>query len=134
MRVLICGDRKWNDDRLIQLILEGLIQEAIVDMGRLVIIEGCAKGADWVAHSYYNPEIMGASHKYIQHEHYPAQWKKYGNIAGPIRNQQMIEDGKPDEVFTFHDTLTQSKGTWDIVKRAKAAGIPVRHIQHFWEG
>ena len=56
---------------------------------------------------------------------FPAQWDKYGKSAGVIRNQQMLDEGKPDTVVYFHDNIERSKGTKDMVSRAKKAGLPV---------
>ena len=52
---------------------------------------------------------------------YPAQWDVYGRRAGPIRNQEMIDEGKPDGVVAFPG----GKGTADMVRRAEAAGLKV---------
>jgi hypothetical protein len=55
----------------------------------------------------------------------PAKWEKYGEKAGLIRNQMMV-DMKPDLVVAF--PLKDSRGTWDCMNRAKKAGIPV-HVE-----
>ena len=45
-----------------------------------------------------------------------------GRSAGPIRNQAMLDEGRPDLVVAFPG----HHGTADIVRRARAAGIKVR--------
>ena len=45
----------------------------------------------------------------------PADWKKYGKSAGPIRNREMLKMD-PDIVLIFHDDPKNSKGTKDCVK------------------
>jgi hypothetical protein len=62
--------------------------------------------------------------------HYFANWKLFGLSAGPIRNQQMLDEGKPDFVIAFHDNLYASRGTQDMVTRAMKAGVPVRKVKH----
>ncbi|GGD30599.1 hypothetical protein GCM10011335_37050 [Aureimonas glaciei] len=52
-----------------------------------------------------------------------ADWKKHGRAAGPIRNQRMIDEWKPTLVIAFPG----GRGTADMIRRAEAAGIPVRH-------
>ena len=52
---------------------------------------------------------------------YAADWKAHGRAAGPIRNQRMIDGGKPDLVITFPG----GRGTADMVRRAEKAGIEV---------
>ena len=54
-------------------------------------------------------------------EEYPADWKKYGKSAGPLRNQRMIDEGKPDLVVAFPGGV----GTADMISRAKAYNISV---------
>jgi hypothetical protein len=55
---------------------------------------------------------------------FPANWKKHGRAAGPMRNQQMLDEGKPDLVIAFPG----GSGTADMVRRAKAAGVPVETV------
>jgi len=42
----------------------------------------------------------------------------------------MLDEGKPTYVLAFHDNLAESKGTKDMVTRAKKAGIPVEVWSH----
>lgn len=58
-------------------------------------------------------------------EVYPAQWNEHGRRAGPIRNQQMLTEGRPDIVVYFHLDIDASKGTRDMVTRSRKAGLPV---------
>lgn len=55
---------------------------------------------------------------------FPAKWSTYGNAAGPIRNQEMV-DTKPDIVVAFPG----GTGTADAVRRARSAGIEVLEIK-----
>lgn len=50
-----------------------------------------------------------------------ADWGKYGKSAGPRRNKQMLDEGRPDLVVAFEG----GRGTADMVKQAKAAGVEV---------
>lgn len=61
---------------------------------------------------------------------FPAEWDKYHKGAGPIRNEQMINEGLPTHVYAFHDHLDQSRGTKDMIERAESAGIPVTIFSH----
>lgn len=104
MRLLICGSRKWNDGGLIGLIIDAIKPE--------VVIHGSAKGADSYADFW-------ARFKKIEVEAYPAEWDRWGKTAGVIRNQKMLDEGKPDAVFAFG----YGRGTDDMVQRAQAAGL-----------
>jgi len=55
---------------------------------------------------------------------FDADWK-LGKKAGPLRNQRMIDEGRPDLVVAFPG----GKGTADMVRRAEAAGVKVLKIE-----
>lgn len=63
----------------------------------------------------------------------PAEWKKYGSRAGPLRNGYMVCNALllqtlGAEVFVVAFPLTGSRGTIDCIKQAKAAGLAVVEI------
>ena len=110
MRVLVCGHRDMKDESLMRKELDKLHLTI-----RDTLIHGNARGADKL------------SEKVLSHvpvERYPADWEKYGLAAGPIRNTQMLVEGKPDLVIAF--LHPKSVGTKDMIKQAKAAGVEVR--------
>lgn len=109
VRVLICGSRDWTKEDSIRDLIERLPADAVV-------IHGAAKGADEIADRL-------ARARGLRVEAYPADWRQHGKAAGPIRNQRMIDEGKPDAVEAF--VLPSSRGTWDMVRRAKKAGVMV---------
>lgn len=114
MRVLICGDRNWTDRRTIH-------DELAAIPGVTCVIEGEARGADKIGRSV--AESLG-----IPVEPYPADWARYRKSAGHIRNQQMLDEGKPDYVLAFHPDIAASRGTADMVRRADKAGIPFKIV------
>ena len=106
MRVLVCGGRGFNDNAEVDRVLSAI--QGATD----VIISGMAAGADFLAAQWaqaHNIELL----------QFPANWHKHGKAAGPIRNQQMIDEGKPTIVIAFPG----GRGTADMVERAKKAGI-----------
>lgn len=112
MRILVCGDRNWNDVHTIDAYISKLPKNTL-------IIHGACRGADTIAGE--RARIHGLPTPVF----FPANWKIYGRSAGPIRNQKMIDHGKPNLVVAFHNNLFDSKGTKDMVKRAMKAKIPV---------
>ena len=54
--------------------------------------------------------------------HYPADWRRLGPAAGPIRNQKMVAAGA-DLAVAFRGRT----GTADCVRRCAHADIPVIH-------
>lgn len=125
-KILVCGGRDYADWFRLRDTLEKIIDERVWIsesdecgnyLPRVVIISGAAKGADQMA-------IEWAVVNWCPFEEYPADWKKYGTRAGPIRNQQMLDKGKPDLVVAFPG----GNGTKDMVRRAKKAGVEVIEI------
>lgn len=113
MRVLVCGGRNFTDKVLLETVLDELKNANQVDC----IIEGNARGADRLA-GYW------ARKNKIDNIKFPARWDLYGNAAGPIRNQLMIDEGKPDYVIAFKG----NKGTQDMIDRVLKANISVELI------
>ena len=113
MRVLVCGGRDYDDRDHIWNTLCALDNEKRIE----VVIHGCATGAD-------NQGMIWAQGLGRKHAPFAPDWHRYGKQAGPIRNQRMIDEGKPDLVIAFPG----GRGTADMVRRAKAAGVPVCEI------
>ncbi len=117
-RILICGSRRWGHRELIRRELAKLPTDTIIIHG------DCPTGADHIADAIWRQIGQLAPEKF------PADWKKHGKAAGPIRNQQMIDEGKPDRAIAFFfasgaDADPSSPGTADMLRRVRAAGIPV---------
>lgn len=109
-RLLVCGGRDYSDRR-----------RAYVELDRIhvaypisVIICGAAAGADRLAMDW-------AAARRVKCLPFPADWEKHGRRAGPIRNQQMLDEGVPTLVVAFPG----GTGTADMVRRATKAGIKV---------
>ncbi len=118
MRVLIAGTRTYTADILIDAVVAGLSAQ-----DDLVVIEGEAPGADTLARE-------AAECLNVTVEPYPAKWDQFGKAAGPIRNKQMLDEGKPDFVLAFLDRPeSESKGTANMIKQAQKAGLPVYVIE-----
>lgn len=114
MRVLVCGGRDFRNWRRLHEALIEVFHTHSVSPTPWTIIEGGAKGADFLA------AVWGDYHG-ITVEEYPANWKRDGKAAGPIRNQRMIDEAKPDLVVAFPG----GNGTADMIQRAQKAGIRV---------
>lgn len=120
VRVLVTGSRNWTAVPVVWKVLDIIALE-----GPITVIEGGAPGADAAAADWARVRGMDLLE-------FPADWKTYGKAAGPIRNQQMLDEGKPDRVVAFSDNLDASRGTKDMVRRTVAAGIPHRLYSSDW--
>lgn len=131
MRVLVCGGRDFNNYTTVCNALNSLFAEADIDL----VIHGAAAGADSLAKNW-------AEEHDIKTLPFPAKWDDletppvvrrfrrydgapYNAAAGGVRNQKMLDEGKPDLVVAFPG----GSGTADMVRRAKAAGVPIKQIE-----
>lgn len=110
MKVLVCGGREYDDWPRLKEKLDKLHEEHQFTE----VIHGAAQGADrlsgvWAR--WYN----------IKETPFPADWKQHGKRAGYVRNQQMLDEGKPDLVVAF----AGGKGTEMMKELAMKAGIEV---------
>ena len=112
MKVLVCGGRDYSDRVAVWYTLDAFGPPPIT-----FVISGMAKGADTFAAQW-------ARRFLIPLQEIPANWQRDGKAAGPIRNQQMLTEGKPDAVIAFPG----GRGTADMVRRAERAGVPVYKI------
>ena len=122
MRVLICGARDWQDTAPIAQVIASLPPGSVVIHGAQ---GGQREDGDWYGADYIAGRL---AHRYGLEVHpHPANWHRYGLSAGPFRNQEMLDEEQPEVVYAFHPNINASKGTKDMVRRARRAGITV-HI------
>lgn len=113
MRVLICGSRTFDNAAAI---LDAVMRLELKYLdGDLVCIHGDARGADKIAATICERRDWTV-------RAYPADWS-LGRRAGYVRNQQMLDEGKPDLVLAFR-SAGESRGTDMMVKLARDAGVP----------
>lgn len=106
--VLVCGGRNYTNETKVFKVLDKL--NTVYRVARLV--HGDAKGADRIAD-------MWAKYREVNVERYPAEWARYGKIAGPMRNQAMLQKERPDLVVCFPG----GPGTEHMRKIAADAGV-----------
>lgn len=120
MRVLVCGGRSFTGKALLWRTLNSVFPWYKPDahgntLPAGTLIHGaCPTGADALADEYAVVNWLGI-------DEYPANWKQHGRAAGPIRNQRMIDEGRPDVVVAF----AGGRGTADMIRRAEEAGVRV---------
>lgn len=115
MRVLVCGGRDFTNYEALAMALY-MVHELRGPI--TTIIHGGAKGADSFAGQW-------ARENGIPVRMFAADWRTHGVSAGPIRNAQMLKEGKPDRVIAFPG----GEGTADMVAKAKRARVPVWEVR-----
>lgn len=126
MRIIVCGGRDFTDCDIVEDVLDRLHEDERITQ----LIHGSARGADTLAGAW-------ARDRSIPVTPMPANWKKYGKKAGPIRNREMLNQS-PDMVVAFPG----GRGTADMVEQARRAGVKVLEVQlcmghvlfHYTEG
>lgn len=109
-RVLVCGGRVYKNKMRVFVELNNLRPS--------VLIHGGASGADSLAGEW-------AEGQGVEVLVFNADWNKHGKAAGPIRNRQMLDDGKPDLVLAFPG----GKGTANMIRQASDRNLIVIAIQ-----
>lgn len=110
IKVLVCGGRDYDNNLFVMSVM-ATFQDHFNKP--IHVVHGAASGADFLA-----GEVAKTWHWEVSE--YPAEWNKHGRAAGPIRNQQMLVDAKPD----FGIAFPGGRGTQDMLGRLIAAGIP----------
>ncbi len=109
MKIIVCGGRDYCDEEQAFYFLDAAHRKKTITL----VIEGGAKGADALGRKW--AEARG-----IPVLTFKADWS-LGLSAGPKRNQQMLDEGKPDGVIAFPG----GAGTRDMVSRAKKRAVTV---------
>lgn len=109
-------DEEWLRDELCDLVWQ---RRRFAEVPKQVrtLIHGGAPGVDQMAGNFG----IGCGLNVIV---FRADWGKHGRAAGPIRNEQMRVEGKPDLGVAFPG----GRGTADMTRRLKAAGVPVIEV------
>lgn len=114
MHVIIAGCRDFNDYSLVE-------KEVMNYIGKFLhlveIISGGASGVDALGERFANEH--GLPLKVV-----PADWKKYGKSAGPLRNEQMAR--MAGTLIAFWDG--KSRGTKNMIETAKKLGLKVKIV------
>ncbi|MBP3437630.1 MAG: DUF2493 domain-containing protein [Clostridia bacterium] len=107
-KIVVAGCRDFYDYSRVEAELDAHLKW--MENQKIIIISGGATGADALGERY------AAEHNFPV-ERYPADWERYGRVAGPKRNMQMAKDA--DEVIVFWDG--KSRGTKNMIECAKKA-------------
>jgi hypothetical protein len=107
--ILVCGGRYHDNPQLVYRTLSMLRPNKIVTGG--------ANGVDMFAEAW--ADKLG-----VEKEVYPANWAKWGNAAGPIRNKYMLLKENPDLVLAFEG----GRGTANMIETAEKYGYEVKII------
>jgi hypothetical protein len=116
-RIIVCGSRDFNDKKTVFDMLDVLRETFREYPADDEIVTGGARGADALAAAYAKEYGLGLTV-------FPADWKRYGKAAGPIRNREMLDYAmqtvKPLVIAFWNG---RSRGTAQMLELAKRNGL-----------
>ena len=119
-RVIIAGSRDFSDQDLFNTSVHNILKDIPTDS--IQIISGGCRGADRMGEEY-------AIEWHIPYVIYPANWKKLGISAGPIRNEQMARyASQADRGILIAFPIGESRGTMNMIKLAAQYGLETHVI------
>ena len=114
-RVIIAGGRDYTDYDRVCRVCNYQLKNKLVN-STVIVVCGMAAGADYLGAQW--ARSLG-----LKVEEFPADWKRLGRAAGPIRNQQMAD------VANGLIAFPGGSGTADMIRRAEAKDLIVRVIK-----
>lgn len=128
--LIVTGSRGWTDRPSVWSPLTGLVR---ANPGRRIVVRNgkCKKGLDLLVSGWTDR----AARLGVEEIPYETDWDRFGNGAGHVRNQVMVDAGA-DLLMAWAKPCRLNRrwcpegphathGTADCVGRARAAGIPV---------
>jgi hypothetical protein len=120
MRLLVTGSRDWEGvyaESRVHIVLNMILALCDVLGQKLIIVHGnCPTGADQIVDAWaLRREDAGVTVK-----RHPADWRRLGKAAGPIRNQEMVDAGAE---LCIGFLRANSTGTRHALALARNAGI-----------
>ena len=115
MRLLITGSRDLTAYRQVRDLLDAIHGQHRVR----ALAQGEAHGADRIGYAW-------SWLRRVPQSGYPADWSRYGRGAGPIRNEWMVTDFRPDGAVAF--PLGESAGTRGCMALLQERSIPVLEV------
>lgn len=117
MRIIVSGTRRATMDHH-QQIGDALLSALVCTRARgpHTLVHGAAVGVDRIAARLAQGWGWTVESR-------PADWNRNGKVAGPMRNTELIVS-TADLVIAFPATV-DSPGTWDLIRKAVAAGLRV---------
>lgn len=122
IRVIVAGSRWFDDYRMMCDVMDDFVSSHRSE--QIEIVSGRAKGADQLGERY-------AADRSIVCRHFPADWKRYGMAAGPIRNGWMADFASRERGYlvAFWTGSRVKSGTYDMMCQAQKKGIEVIPVQ-----
>lgn len=107
IKLIVAGSRSIEEKEIIYESIDRMVKEHYFDAKSLEIVSGGAIGPDRIGEQY-------AADRGLNVHSFPANWKKNGKAAGPIRNAKMAKFA--DALILFWDC--ESRGSKNMLENA----------------
>lgn len=112
--VAVCGGREVPNDSPTIRAISVHLERAYTRTCPMTLVHGaCPTGVDYWASRW-------ATLRGVRQKPHPADWKRHGRAAGPIRNREMARSG-----LTACIAFPGGRGTASMVRECEAAGVAV---------
>jgi hypothetical protein len=133
-RIIICGGRNYADIENAERVVTEYTNSHFGEYEEIEIVSGaCDRGTLTYTREdgtkVYGADGLGeriAAWNNWKVKPFPADWKKHGKAAGPIRNREM--GAYATHCIAFHDGI--SRGTADMIKVAKDNNLIVKEVKY----
>lgn len=119
LKIVIAGGRDFKDYKLLEERCDYYLSSAVANGYIIKIVCGCANGADKLGERY-------AKTRGYETIYYPADWDRFKNRAGYLRNEEMAKVG--DALIAFWDN--ESRGTNHMINLAKKYNLHIRVVNY----
>ena len=116
-KVIVAGSRHFSDFELLVKKCDTLLRNKM-STHDVIIVSGTANGADRLGEKY-------AELRKLTIRRFRPDWDKLGNMAGIVRNAQMLENA--DSAIVFWDG--QSRGSQHMISITQRSGKPLRVVR-----
>lgn len=116
--VIISGDKNFKDYELLKEKCDRYLSNKIKNGEEIIIVSGGSNGSDKLGERY-------AEEKGYKLKQFKANWDKYGNRAGYLRNKNMTEFS--NACIIFHDKEID-KGTKMLIRISREQKLLIREV------
>jgi len=128
-RVIIAGSREFTDQTKLNKVCRWIFKTARIPVSGTTIISGTCRGTDKMGEEYAREEGMAVAR-------FPADWSRYGKMAGPRRNGEMaryaMKKGCNGVLIAFFFRLPRQQGH-SMRQKQKVSEQKVLQRQRLWK-
>lgn len=111
MRIVVTGGRDYRNWETVRRVLDGIQPDSVY--------VGDATGLDAMAAEWCDSRC-------VSHQIFVANWDKFGKLAGPIRNEEMLRKAGRDAIVI---AFPGGKGTANCVREAMKLNMTVLKVE-----